>query len=280
MPDVPAEDFLASMARASRERVTRASALRSMSQLRELCARMPPPQALRLSSTGFDLIAELKLRSPAQGQLGKAADAGVISARVEAYANAGAACISVLTEPSRFDGSMRHLEMATRALAGRATVAMRKDFIVDPYQVYEARAAGASGVLLILRMTNDDETADLLASAVDLGMFALLEAFDADDLHLARRLIDRHSGGADNILVGVNCRDLTSLAVVQSRLFELAPLLPTGCARVAESGIDNPADAAAVREAGYQLALVGTALMQSQDPGEAASAMLRAARGG
>jgi len=139
--------FLDEMADASRERVRAAKLTRSEAALEVVARQTPAPPPLRLERCGFDLIAEVKLRSPAAGRLGQQGED--VAARVTAYARAGAAAISVLTEPSRFDGSLEHLASATRALAPHAVPAMRKDFLVDPYQVLEARAAGAGGVLVI-----------------------------------------------------------------------------------------------------------------------------------
>ncbi|HUA89614.1 MAG TPA: hypothetical protein VL994_09280, partial [Steroidobacteraceae bacterium] len=130
-------EFLAQMARSSRERLEQARRLRPHGELEQAARAAAPAPALRLS--GFDLIAELKLRSPAQGRL---RDAGEdVAARVAGYARAGAAAVSVLTEPDRFDGSLAHLAEAARVLAPLGVPAMRKDFLVDPYQVLEARAA-------------------------------------------------------------------------------------------------------------------------------------------
>jgi indole-3-glycerol phosphate synthase len=268
------EDFLAAMARSSRERVARE---RELCPLRELQARvraLPAAPRLALSHAGFDLIAEVKLRSPAAGQLKQAGDD--IAARVAVYAEAGAAAISVLTEPSRFDGALSHLTLAVHGLAGRIPV-MRKDFLVDAYQLYEARLAGAGGVLIILRMLGRAELEELLQAAAELGLFALLEAFDAADLKLAAELV-RDYGPRAALLVGVNCRDLVTLKVVPGRLEALAPLLPRSVPRVAESGVANAADAARLAAKGYDVALVGSALMQSAAPLELATSMLRAGR--
>jgi len=185
----------------------------------------------------------------------------------------------VLTEPSRFDGALEHLELAARSLAAARVPAMRKDFLVDPYQVLEARAAGAGGVLVILRMLGSQELESLIDCALRLGMFVLLEAFDADDLALAGTLVEaRRASFAPLLLVGVNCRDLTTLKVVPGRLEELAPLLPPHVRGVAESGVGSAGDAARVASAGYQLALVGSALMSGSDPGALAADMLAAGR--
>lgn len=268
------EDFLAAMARASRERVLRARELCAQRELQARASDSAAPPTLRLSPGGFDLIAEVKLRSPAAGQLSFGDED--ITARVAAYAAAGAAAISVLTEPSRFDGALSHVTLAASALAGRIPV-MRKDFLVDPYQVYEARVAGAGGVLIILRMLSRDELAALLEAVSQLGLFALLEAFDEADLALAAELAGQY-GARAALLVGVNCRDLVTLKVVPGRLEALAPLLPRSVPRVAESGVANSLDAARLVASGYDLALVGSALMQSGDPLTLAASMLKAGR--
>ncbi|HYL03948.1 MAG TPA: indole-3-glycerol phosphate synthase TrpC [Steroidobacteraceae bacterium] len=267
--------FLDEMAAGSRARLDAARSRRPLAALEAEARRRPPPPPLRLDPSGFDLIAELKLRSPAAGTL---AAAGVdIAARVGAYARSGAAAVSVLTEPSRFDGSLAHLTEAAGALAPLAVPAMRKDFLVDPYQVFEARAAGAGGVLVILRLLPPGDTAALIECAASLGLFVLLEAFDARDVELMHRLIGAHRG-ANQLLAGLNCRDLATLEVSPGRLTELAPLLPAELPRVAESGVASEADARAVAEAGYALALVGSALMRGGDPGRLAAALLAAGR--
>jgi indole-3-glycerol phosphate synthase len=157
---------------------------------------------------------------------------------------------------------------------------MRKDFIVDPYQVLEARAAGAGGVLVILRMLTRPGIEELLDVAAEHGMFVLLEAFDDVDLALARDLEasraarrasqraggEEPAGAGEPILIGVNCRDLQTLKVEQERFAALAPLLPAGWPAVAESGVASGADARRMQQLGYRLALIGTALMESSDP--------------
>jgi indole-3-glycerol phosphate synthase len=154
---------------------------------------------------------------------------------------------------------------------------MRKDFLVDPYQVLEARVAGAGGVLVILRLLPRDELSALLDCASALGLFVLLEAFDAHDIALMQELVAEHRG-SNQLLAGVNCRDLATLEVVPERLTELAPLLPTSVPRVAESGVISVADAGRVAAAGYDMALVGSALMQGSDPTALAGALLAAGR--
>lgn len=272
-------DFLGGMRAASAARVERALQLRSEAALRVHVAQLPPAPRLQRSAAGFDLIAELKLRSPALGQLRPAAGEDV-AARVLAYADAGAAAVSVLTEPSRFDGSMRHLEQAARALGSHVPVvpAMRKDFLVSPYQVLEARAAGAGGVLVILRMLSRAELEALVDEALAQGLFVLLEAFDEADLDVAQELVAARTAHRELLLVGVNCRDLVTLEVVPGRLEALAPRLPRNVGRVAESGVATAADSARIAAAGYDLALVGSALMTGDDPRTLAAAMLEAAR--
>lgn len=217
-----------------------------------------------LSADPFDIIAEIKGRSPAEGEL-----AGGGFDRVEQakrYAAGGAAAISVLTEPSRFDGSLAHLGEVVSAVPD--TPVMRKDFLVDAVQVLEARAAGASGVLLILAMLNDKTMRAMLDAAAEHGMFVLLEAFDANDLERTAMLLtpaDQDRAANGQLLFGVNTRNLRTLDVDPARLESLAPKLPQGRS-VAESGLHSAADAARVAGYGYSMALVGTALMQSADP--------------
>ena len=283
-----AGDFLAGMAASSRIRADAAKAALPEAELRARIVDLPPAPRLKLSSAGFDLIAEMKLRSPAVGAL-RAASEEDPAARARLYAEAGAAAVSVLTEPSRFDGALAHLERAAAALAPLGVPAIRKDFLVDPYQVLEARAAGAGGVLLILRMLPRAALEALLDTALEQGLFVLLEAFDDEDVALAERLLGSRrapraagiAAGADagdSLLLGVNCRDLVTLQVVPGRLEAMADRLPTWIPRVAESGLATPADAARLAACGYDLALVGSALMTGGAPRDLAGAMLSAAR--
>jgi indole-3-glycerol phosphate synthase len=256
--------FLDEMASSSAERAAQAARREPMGAIERRAREAPAGPALRLSPAGFDVIAELKLRSPAAGMLG---DPGQDSlARIGAYARGGAAAVSVLTEPSRFDGSLAHLEQAASVLKLLGIPAMRKDFIVDPYQVLEARAAGAGGVLVILRMLPRARIAELLEVAARHGLFVLLEAFDAADLDLAGELLDARRSPGEILLIGVNCRDLQTLQVVPDRFAELAPRLPHGWPAVAESGVASGEDARRMRRLGYRLALIGTALMSREDP--------------
>ncbi len=264
-------DFLSDMAASSRVRSAAAQAQLSARELRARIADLPATPVLKLGA--FDLIAEVKLRSPAVGLLKQAND-GEVGARVGTYANAGAAAVSILTEPSRFDGSLADLEAGASALAPLNVPAMRKDFLVDAYQVLEGRLAGAGGVLAIIRMLPRQELEQLIDAALELQMFVLLEAFDTMDIDLAHTLVNSRSDHHHLLLVGVNSRDLATLKVVPGRLDALAPQLPTAVKRVAESGVATAEDAARMAACGYDLALVGSALMSATDPARLARAML------
>ncbi len=291
-------DFLEQMARSSRARVAQARRMCPEGALRAQALAAAPAPRLALSDTGFDLIAEVKLRSPAGGALrpaGPAEPAGPTESagsqlreRVSAYAAAGAAAISVLTEPSRFDGALEHLAQAVQALSASASApraarsvrrvpVMRKDFLVDPYQIYEARATGAGGALVILRMLEADAQCALIEACAESGLFVLLEAFDERDLERAAELVSAYRTRV-TLLVGVNCRDLGTLQVVAGRLEALAVRLPPDVPRVAESGVESGADAARLVRAGYDIALVGSALMRTGDPGALAREILEHAR--
>jgi indole-3-glycerol phosphate synthase len=276
--------FLDAMARSSAERVAQAQRRESIGALERRAKQTPAAPPLRLSPGGFDVIAELKMRSPAAGALGATGEDWL--ERVAAYARGGAAAVSVLTEPSRFDGALEHLRQASAILAPFGVPTMRKDFIVDPYQLLEARAAGAGGVLIILRMLPPQRIAELMKVAAEHELFVLLEAFDAADLALAGDLSEaaRQPGGEpedvprQTLLVGVNCRDLQTLEVVEARFSALASLLPPRWPAVAESGVDSPAAARSACRLGYRLALIGTALMNCEAPAKLLSEILAATR--
>jgi indole-3-glycerol phosphate synthase len=268
-------DFLAAMSASSRQRVSLARAQLGDAEIQARALDTPAPPRLQLSARRFDLIAEVKFRSPAAGQL-RAGSNEQVNARVAGYAEAGAAAVSVLTEPSHFDGSLSHLKTAVRALDGRIP-AMRKDFLVDPYQVCEARLFGGGGVLLIVRMITDAEAVALIECAARLRLFVLLETFDEADIGRAAALVKQCSSTAE-LLVGVNCRDLKTLEVVPGRLEELVRGLPNNVPRVAESGVSTPQDAGRIAIAGYDVALVGSALMNALEPLQLVRAMLSSAR--
>ncbi len=268
--------LLTDMQRSSLARVLEARAQRSEAELRAMARDTPPPLPLRRAAAGFDLIAELKLRSPAVGNL--ASQTTDTLARLESYARGGAAMISVLTEPERFDGSLEHLAVAAARMRAHDVPVMRKDFLVDPYQVVEARVHGAAGVLLIVRLVDRTRLVEMLDCAAELDLFVLLEAFDADDLAVATGIATQRGKDRGDVLMGLNCRDLATLAIDFERFERLRAGLPAGWPPVAESGVIEPADAARVAALGYRYALVGTSLMRRADPESAVAELLAAGR--
>ena len=255
--------FLESMEQSSRARLQAARARRSQEAVIEAALATPSPRSLGDFGGVFDLIAEIKPRSPAEGEL---ASADLLE-RATAYQEGGAAMLSVLTEPDAFGGSLQLLEAVA---AGADVPVLCKDFLVDPYQVFEARAAGADGVLIIARILTDEAMAALLAAVGQTGMFALIEAFDASDLLRVTSLAE----GSSPTLVGVNCRDLQTLQTDPEVHGELAAGLPSTVPSVAESGMLGPADIRRVAGLGYRGALVGSALMRSANPAELVASML------
>jgi indole-3-glycerol phosphate synthase len=258
--------LLSDMLHTSLRRVAEARARVPEAALRAAVLGTPPPPPLRLDRYGFDIIAELKLRSPSLGDLAAATVDPV--RRLEGYAEGGAAICSILTEPTRFDGDLEHLRLA----------AMRKDFLADPYQVLEARAYGASGVLLIVRMVPRERLVEMLDCAAEHGLFVLLEAFDADDLEVAERIARERQGRDEQVLMGLNCRDLETLEIDFQRFAKLRSRMPLDWPCVAESGVQTPEDAARVAALGYRLALIGTGLMRRADPARALGELLEAGR--
>jgi indole-3-glycerol phosphate synthase len=265
-------DFLKTMAASSVERAARVTA-------KFTAAELDAPVA-DLDLHGFDVIAEIKDASPSEGALAPAGANRV--ARARDYARGGAAAISVLTEPSRFAGDIEHLQQVVDAVSGAKVPVMRKDFLAETIQVLEARAAGASGVLLIAAMLSDAKLRAMLDCAYEHAMFVLLEAFDENDLGRCTKLLQdsRHQQQAEcnKLLVGVNTRNLRTLEVDPHRLATLAPLLPGNAVSVAESGINGEKDAAAAGALGYELALVGTALMRAAEPAKLIARMRDAGR--
>ena len=255
-----ASSFLDRMARNSRQRVREARGKQSEGTLLRCALSTPPPPRLNLSE--FDVIAELKLRSPAAGALAEARFDR--DAQMGAYAAGGASAVSVLTEPDEFRGSLEDLSAAAASLLGHGIPTMRKDFLTDAYQVLEARAAGAGGVLVIVTMLSDSDVTTLLEAAAECGLFVLLEGFDERDLERIS-MFDIVARDTCPVLCGVNCRDLTSLEVDFDRFRKLATHLPRGLPAVAESGVSGPGDVTAVARLGYRAALVGSALMRSPD---------------
>ncbi|MEE8405701.1 MAG: indole-3-glycerol-phosphate synthase [Acidimicrobiia bacterium] len=263
-------DFLSTMAEVSKRRASETNARAGLTGLTSRASSARPVVSLDLPEKGFDLIAEVKLASPADGQLVITDDPGL---RVEEFASlyqdGGAAVVSVLTEPSKFHGNLDYLEGVAAVVD---VPVMRKDFLVDPIQVIEARAAGASGVLLIARLTDASLLIEMTDTAIGLGMFVLVEVFEEIDLDRASVVFDRE------ILIGVNTRDLTTLKVEPGRLADLAPHLPDCLPRVAESGMKSTADAGLAARLGYRLALVGAALVTSETPEKTVRALIAAGR--
>lgn len=207
------------------------------------------------------VIAEFKRRSPSAGTLREGADPAAIA---RAYERGGASAISVLTEGPHFGGSLEDLR-AVRAACELPL--LRKDFLIDPYQVYEARLAGADAVLLIVAALEPRELCALRAIARGVGLEALVEVHDAAELQIALQ------AGAD--LIGINNRDLRDFTVDVGRTYELLRAIPAGVTVVSESGIGTPAQLAELGRAGVAGALVGETLMRAPDPERA----LRALRG-
>lgn len=267
--------FLARMAESSRQRFQAAAARMSAAELKRRVDDLPPPPGLAFSADGFDLIAEIKPRSPSEGRLAGKNFAAAGLARQ--YIAAGAMALSALTEPSRFDGSLELLAEIAGTVPGHPV--MRKDFLVDPYQVLEARLHGAAGVLLIVGMTGDSRTAAMLEAALGCGMFALLEAFAEAELETAQRIAERVEAPRGGALLGLNCRDLRTLEVDRGRFLDIGANRRGGYRMFAESGIENARQAAQLAARGWSGALVGTALMRTPDPQALAASMLASGRG-
>ena len=250
----------------TRERVAVERAGRGRAELERAARAAAParPFAEALSRPGrVNVIAEHKRRSPSRGAIREDLAPAEVA---RGYQAAGAAALSVLTDEEFFGGCLGHLAEAREA-TGLAV--LRKDFVVDPYQVWQARAAGADAVLLIVAALADSELRELLALAAEVGLAALVEVHDAGEL--ARAL----AAGAR--LVGVNNRDLRTLVVSLDTSLALAPAIPDQVVAVAESGIRTGADLRRLREAGFDAFLVGESLMSARDPGAALRDLLRQA---
>jgi indole-3-glycerol phosphate synthase len=233
--------------------------------LRAALADVDPPRdpMPHFRAPGSSVIAEVKRRSPSKGDLADIPDPAGLAA---AYARGGAAAISVLTEERRFGGSLEDL----RAVRAAVDVPLlRKDFIVTTYQLVEARAAGADLALLIVAALDDDDLRRLHDEARELGLTVLVEVHDEAE---TERAVDL---GAE--LVGVNARNLRTLAVDAATFGRLAPLVPDDRVLVAESGIAGPDDVAGFVAAGARVVLVGEALVRDGDP-EAAVRMMTGVR--
>ncbi len=206
----------------------------------------------RVGATGPAVIAELKKASPSRGLIRADFRPAVLGPALEA---AGAACLSVLTDGEFFQGSLRDLETVSARVG---IPCLRKDFIVDPFQILEARAAGADAVLLIVAALEDERLELLHTFAEDLELDVLVEAHNHEEIDRAVQLGAR--------MIGVNSRDLKSFTVRTESLLFMAESLPADVLRVAESGIRSAEDIEALRAAGYGAFLVGEALMRQPDP--------------
>ena len=238
----------------------------SLADLEAQAARQSAPRGFRaaldakVAAGGYGLIAEVKKASPSKGLIRADFDP---PAHARAYRAGGAARLSVLTDAPYFQGSDEYL------VAARAAVdlpCLRKDFMVDPWQVAEARALGADAILIIAAALEDAAMAEIEAAAIDLGMDALIEVHDADELDRALRLKSR--------LIGVNNRDLRDFTVDFQRTYDLVGDAPKGCTFVAESGLGGRADLDAMAEHGVRCFLIGESLMRQPDVEAATRALL------
>ncbi|MFE4669843.1 indole-3-glycerol phosphate synthase TrpC [Streptomyces sp. NPDC056716] len=220
--------------------------------------------ALLRSPAGLRVVAEVKRSSPTLGRLAPIGDPATLAA---GYADAGAAAISVLTEGRLFAGSLADLDAVRDAV--RVPV-LRKDFVVEPYQVWEARAHGADLVLLIVATLTGSRLVELLATAGEAGLTALVEVHDETEAERAM------AAGAR--LIGVNARDLRTLRIDAEVFGRVAPGLPADMVRIAESGVRGPADAARYAALGADAILVGTSLVTDGDPAAAVRALIAAGR--
>ncbi|MCC7483804.1 MAG: indole-3-glycerol phosphate synthase TrpC [Burkholderiales bacterium] len=239
--------------------IERARAARPLAALREEARQAPPPRdfvgslASRLAAGGPAVIAEIKKASPSRGVLREHFDPAAIAASYERH---GAACLSVLTDEPFFQGTLAHLREARGACS---LPVLRKDFVMDPYQVHEARSAGADCILLIVAALEDARMGELESAARGLGMAVLVEVHDARELERAL--------GLATPLIGINNRDLRTFETKLETTLGLLDRIPEGRIVVTESGILAPADVARMRGRGVNCFLVGEAFMRAADPG-------------
>lgn len=257
MNDTP--DVLKRILARKAEEVAEKSAARPLPALRAALQGMPPPRGFlaaleqRIATGKPAVVAEIKKASPSKGLLRAEFDVATIA---RGYATAGAACLSVLTDEPHFQGRDDYL---VEARAVCTLPALRKDFIVDPWQVYESRLLGADAILLIVAALGDAMLVDLNALAADLGMDALVEVHDAEELERALAV------GAE--LIGVNNRNLRSFHTDLQTTLGLLPRVPADRLLVTESGIATHADVVRLRAAGVNAFLVGETFMRAADPG-------------
>ena len=239
-----------------RQHVARQKQRRSRADLERAAACAPPPRGFRRaleasSARGYGLVAEIKKASPSKGLIREDFDPPALA---RAYAAGGAACLSVLTDEPWFRGCDGFLVAARQAVA---LPVLRKDFMLDPWQIVESRGLGADCVLLILAALDQDQAEELEAAALGLGMDVLLEVHDEAELERAARLVSP--------LIGINNRDLRTMVTDLAVTARLVPLLPSGRLAVSESGLATPGDLAAVARAGARCFLVGESLMREHD---------------
>jgi indole-3-glycerol phosphate synthase len=257
-------DLLEAIVAATRARFTAAMEREPRAALeRRALARNPNGKAFteRLSRPNtINIIAECKRRSPSRGVLRAAYEPVAIAS---GYERAGAAAISVLTEPGFFDGAQAHLEAVRAAVS---IPLLRKDFMVDEYQLLEARAAGADAILLIVAALDDRSLAALARATADLGMAALVEVHDTTE---CARAID-----AGATIIGVNNRNLRTLEVDLNASHDVAAMLPAGVIGISESGLKTPADLNTMKGLGYKAFLMGERFMIEPDPGAALAGLI------
>lgn len=254
--------FLETVVEHTQKHLEKRKKKRSEAELLALLGPVPRgrPFSEALVAEGISLIAEMKRSSPSKGPIRP--DAGVTEI-VTAYQDAGASAVSVLTEPKWFGGSLDDLVEARAALH---IPILRKDFIVDPYQLMEARLVGADAALLIVAALGRERLEELMAAAGELGLDTLVEVHDEDEVQTAVE------AGAE--IIGINNRDLHSLEVDLRTSFRLLADVPAGTVVVAESGITTREDVLELEEAGVDAILVGETLMRHPDPRDGVRAIL------
>ena len=258
-------DKLAEICAVKREEVAARQALATLDDLDRAALSATPPRGFRQAlaakaASGFGLIAEIKKASPSKGLI--RADFRPAEHAV-AYQHGGAACLSVLTDAPFFQG---HEDYLMDARAACDLPVLRKDFMVDPWQVAESRAIGADAILIIVAALDNFEMAEIESAALERGMDVLVEVHDEAELERAARLRSR--------LIGVNNRDLKTFRTDLATTARLAPLAPAGALLVAESGIDRHADLERLASAGVRCFLVGESLMRQNDVEVAARELL------
>ena len=244
------------IAAAKREEVERLKAEIPVAQLEERIERQARPQnfAGALMGASVRVIAEIKRASPTRGVLRADFDSASLA---KAYAEGGAAAVSVLTNAEHFQGSIQHLESAQIALRGSGVPVLRKEFIFDPYQVYEARAYGADAMLLIVAMLTPESLAELFVLSQRFWMQCLVEVHDERELAIAL------DAGAE--IIGINNRDLRTFVTDLATTERVAPQVPPGKIVVSESGIADRADVRRVGAAGAHAVLIGESLVTAPD---------------